>query len=213
MITIPHTIGFKKSVVVRPFCAALIAVLILPFPISAQRGALTRPRDLGQLVEQSALIVRGHVVSARVEPHPELIHLATVVVKFRVQETLKGQPDTDFTFRQYIWDIRDRYDAAGYRKGQEFLLLMNPPTRYGLSSPAGLEQGRFRITRDAQGKRLAVNGHSNAALFRDLEPQMTRKRIGLPPHLSTMVREPTAGPVPLSDLEDLIRSLAAVNSR
>ena len=195
--------------------AALVAVLIVSSPILAQRGVLTRPCDLGHLVERSALIVRGHVVSARVEPHPEFAHLATVVVKLRLLEILKGQPgpDADFTFRQYIWDVRDHYDAAGYRKAQELLLLMNPPTRYGLSSPAGLDQGRFRITRDAQGNRLAVNGHGNAGLFHNLEPQLIRKHIGLSSHLSAMIRSQTGGPISLSDLEDLIRSLVTENAR
>jgi hypothetical protein len=140
--------------------------LALPFvlssPLYAQRGALTRSRNLGELVSQSAVILRGNVISARAEPHPDLTNLWTVVVTLQVRETLKGEAGPTFTFRQFIWDIRDRYDAAGYRKGQDLLLLMNPPTRYGLSSPAGLEQGRFRIQRDGAGRETAVNGHGNA---------------------------------------------------
>jgi hypothetical protein len=174
---------------------------------------LTRPRNLGQLVEQAAVIFRGSVISARVDPHPELTRLTTVVVTLRVRETLKGETGPTFTFRQYVWDIRDRYDATGYVKGQKLLLLMNRPTRFGLSSPAGLEQGRFRILRDAEGRETAVNGHGNAGLFRDLEPQLKRKRITLPPQLATIVSQERAGPVPLGDLKDLVRQLAAVSLR
>lgn len=83
--------------------------------------------------------MRGHVVSARVEPHPEFQNLRTVVVTFQVEEVLKGQADETVTFRQFIWDIRDRYNAAGYRKGQYLLLLMTKPSPYGLSSPVGLD--------------------------------------------------------------------------
>jgi hypothetical protein len=90
---------------------------------------------------------------------------------------------------------------------------MNRPTRFGLSSPAGLEQGRFRILRDAEGRETAVNGHGNAGLFRDLEPQLKRKRITLPPQLATIVSQERAGPVPLGDLKDLVRQLAAVSLR
>lgn len=179
--------------------------------LSAQRGALTRPRNLGELIGQSAVILRGHVVSARAEPHPELTNLWTIVVTLRVREVLKGEAGSTFTFRQFIWDIRDRYDAAGYRKGQELLLLMNPPTRYGLSSPAGLEQGRFRILRDREGRETAVNGHGNAGLFRDLGQQLTRKHIGLTPQLSALVREQPSGPLSLESLRDLILRLSAVN--
>ena len=202
----PTTLGTRAVGVV-------VLALLAAVPLSAQRGTLTRPRNLGQLVEQAAVIFRGSVISARVEPHPELTRLTTVVVTLRVRETLKGETGPTFTFRQYIWDIRDRYDAAGYRKGQELLLLMNPATRYGLASPAGLEQGRFRILRDAEGRLTAVNGHGNAGLFRDLEPQLKRRRIAVPSQLATMVSQERAGPVPLGDLKDLIQQLAAVSLR
>jgi hypothetical protein len=159
------------------------------------------------LVSQAATILRGYVVSAQVEPHPQLAHLLTVVVTLRVEETLKGTVEQTFTFRQFIWDIRDRYDAAGYKKGQHLLLLMNAPTEYGLSSPTGLEQGRFQILRDAQGNELAVNGHGNAGLFRDLAPQLARKGVRLSPQLSARVIEQREGPLPLDDLRELIRQL------
>jgi hypothetical protein len=179
--------------------------------VAGQRGAMTRPRNLAHLVEQASVIVRGHVVSAQVEPHPDLRNLSTVVVTLRVQETLKGQAETTFTFRQFIWDIRDRYDAAGYRKGEELVLLMNAPTRYGLSSPVGLDQGRFRIWRDAEGKAVAINGHGNAGLFADLEPQLKRKHVELSPRLSTLARQHRAGPMSLDDFRDFVRQLAGTH--
>jgi hypothetical protein len=100
---------------------ALAGALLLAAPAFAQRGALTVPRNLIEMSERAADIVRGTVVSARVEKHPELTNLDTVVVTLRVREALKGGAQGSFTFRQYIWDIRDRWDAAGYRKG--FLAL------------------------------------------------------------------------------------------
>jgi hypothetical protein len=198
----------------RSVTRALSAILFLfavAGPLNAQRGALTRTRNLGELVGQSAVVLRGHVVSARVEPHPELTHLWTVVVTLRVEEALKGRVNSTFTFRQFIWDIRDRYDAAGYKKGQELLLLMNRPTRYGLSSPAGLEQGRFRILRDGDGRERAVNGHGNAGLWRDLDRELARKRIELSPQLAALVKQHPSGPIPLDSLRDLIRQIGAVS--
>jgi hypothetical protein len=133
------------------------------------------------------------------------------VVTLRVAETLKGDVEPTFTFRQFIWDIRDRYDAAGYRKGQHLLLLMNPPTRYGLTSPAGLEHGRFRISRDAAGHESAVNGRGNAGLFRGLAAQLDRKRVNLGPRAAAMIRQNQAGPIALDDLRELTRQLQLVN--
>ena len=74
----------------------------------AQRGALTAHRNLAQLTQQSETIVEGMVVSARTEPHPSFTALQTVVVTMRVSRTLKGNPAGTLTFRQFIWDMRDR---------------------------------------------------------------------------------------------------------
>ena len=188
--------------------AAIVAVTAsVPVPLAAQRGALVQSRNLGELVSQSAIIVRGHILSAKVEPHPELSNLSTVVVTMRAAETLKGVVGETFTFRQYIWDVRDRYTAAGYSKGQDLLILINPVTRYGLTSPAGLDQGRFRVSRDAMGREVAVNGRGNAGLFRGLPEQLKSKRLKVAPHLSALVDQQLPGPIALQDLRDLVRGL------
>jgi hypothetical protein len=192
---------------------AAVVVLLLASPLCAQRGAPTRSRNLGELVSQSAVILRGNVISARAEPHPDLTNLWTVVVTLQVREVLKGEAGTTFTFRQFIWDIRDRYDAAGYRKGQDLLLLMNPPTPYGLSSPAGLEQGRFRIQRDRAGRETAVNGHGNSNLFRNLREQLERKQVELTPPAARLIQRQPSGPLPLEGLREAIQQLRSVHLR
>jgi hypothetical protein len=185
--------------------------LLLVSPLAAQRGALTLPRSLDQLVDQATTIIRGHVVSARVERHPTLTNLHTIVVTLRVHQTFKGQAGQTFTFRQYIWDVRDRFDAAGYRKGQHLLLLMNPPTRYGLSSPAGLGQGRFRILLDRQGREYALNGHANAGLFRQMSQRLEKSGRTLQPSLAQLADQHRSGPVQLDDLQNFLRTLARTN--
>src|SRR5919108_234187 len=90
------------------FIASLVVVLSLPGSIHAQRGALTAPQNLAQLTDAAHVIVRGYIWSANFEPHPELPKLRTVVVKVKVFETLKGSAPPLYTFRQFIWDIRDR---------------------------------------------------------------------------------------------------------
>ncbi len=187
----------------------LLVFVALAAPASAQRGGLTVPRNLEQLTERAATIVRGTVLDARVEKHPELSGLDTIVVRLRVRETLKGKSQETFTFRQYVWDIRDRFDAAGYRKGQDLLLLMIAPSRYGLSSPAGLEQGRFRIRRDAAGNETAVNGHGNARLFDGVGAQLAKEGVALSPKSATLVATHRQGPVEVGALMDLIGELVA----
>ena len=118
MSTDTMRLNFRRFLLLVVACASAT-------PAFAQRGAMTVPRNLDQLTDRAADIVRGTVVSAHVEKHPQLTNLDTVVVTLRVRETLKGQANGTYTFRQYIWDVRDRYDNAGYRKGQDLLLLMN----------------------------------------------------------------------------------------
>ncbi len=186
----------------------VFALLFSALPTSAQRGAITLPRNLGELVDQSAVILRGSVISATVEPAPGLGSLSSVVVTLQVREVFKGIANPTFTFRQFIWDVRDRSDAAGYRKGQDLLLLLNAPTKYGLVSPVGIEQGRFRILRDAQGREFAVNGLGNAGLFRDLAPQLQLKGIVLPEGLAALVSAPAPRALHLEDLRELIQRIS-----
>ncbi len=186
-------------------CFLILLACVVAAPVWAQRGAMTVPRNLNQLTDRASDIVRGTVVSARVEKHPEFTNLDTVVVTLRVRETLKGHAQGTFTFRQYIWDMRDHYDAAGYAKGQDMLLLMIAPSPHGLSSPAGMDQGRFRIQRDRSGREVAVNGTGNIRLFDGLQSEVSKEGIALAPAQSSLVGKHRKGPIELSDLTALIR--------
>ena len=163
--------------------------------------------NLEKLASHAEVIVRGQVIRARVEPHPQEKRMWTVVVTLRVEETLKGSLGEEYTFRQFIWDLRDRATAAGYRKGQSLLLLMNKTTPYGLTSPTGLGQGRFQLTRDRAGRQWAVNGYRNAGLFHGLDEDLPRRGIRLPQPLASLVAEHRAGPVARDDLTELIRRI------
>jgi hypothetical protein len=192
----------------RPILLVL-AGLTLVAPASAQQSALTVPRNLQQLTDRSAVIVRGNVISARMEKHPELTNLDTVVVTLRVRETLKGHAGSTFTFRQYVWDLRDRMSAVGYEKGQDVLLMMIAPSRYGLSSPAGMEQGRFRIQRDGSGREYAVNSRNNLRLFDGVGAHFAKEGITPSPAAASLLAKHRSGPVELRELTALIRQLAA----
>jgi hypothetical protein len=167
---------------------------------------MTVQRNLAQLSDRADVIIRGQVLSAKSEPHPELRGLQTIVVTLRVRERLKGNSPDIYTFRQYIWDIRDRYNAAGYRKGQHLLLMMNKPSRFGLTSPVGLEQGRFKITRDATGTTFAVNGRGNVGLFSNVEPQLQQRKVRLSTGAGKMIRS-KHGAVRIEELTEVIRGL------
>lgn len=189
-------------------CLVLFLACLAAAPVLAQRGAMTVPRNLNQLTDRASDILRGTVVSARVEKHPELTNLDTVVVTLRVRDTLKGHATGTYTFRQYLWDIRDNYDAAGYAKGQDMLLLMIAPSPYGLSSPAGMDQGRFRIRRDRSGREFAVNGTGNERLFQGLQADVAKEGVALSPAQASLVATHRGGRIEVRELTALIRQFA-----
>jgi hypothetical protein len=132
----------------------------------------------------------------------------TVLVSMNVQETFKGSAPKSFQFRQYIWDIRDQLDSARYAKGQDLLLMLGPVSKYGLTSPVGLEQGRFRISRDSAGREVAMNGSGNLRLFDSTEQRARARGIKLSARTLALTRQNQAGPLALSDLEEAVRTFA-----
>ena len=173
---------------------------------SAQHSALAAQRSLDVLAERAETIVRGRVMSAKLEPHPQFTNLMTLAVTMQVDSVLKGSAAKTFTFRQYVWDVRSKY-ASNYKKGQELLLLLNKTSEYGLTSPAGMDQGRFDITRGPDGKAMAVNGMGNVGLFKGVQQSAAKKGITLSAKTKALAQGLDSGPVPLADLEDAIRSL------
>jgi hypothetical protein len=203
---------WQKSRMKRYLCGSIVGLAFLTGTLAfAQRGALTASSSLDQLTRQARVIVRGHITSARVEPHPQLSNLMTVVISMSIQQTLKGRAQRTMEFRQYIWDIRDQLDAASYSKGDELLLMLGPVSQFGLTSPVGLEQGRFRVVRDRQGKATAVNGRANRGLFDSTAQRAQTQGIKLPARTTAMLRRPQPGPLPLAELEEAIRAFARGN--
>ncbi len=176
--------------------------------LMAQRGALTAPRNISQLTARSALILRGRVVEAHVERHATVRGLRTVVVTLRSEEVMKGRAGATYTFREVIWDVRDIDDKAGYRKGQQWLLFLNAPNENGLTSPVGLEQGRFKVIERADRKVEVVNGRGNVGLFEGVTQAPEYKASTLSSRAQSMVSTHRQGAVMLDSLREVVRSLA-----
>jgi hypothetical protein len=192
---------------VRRIEIVLSLFLVAAGLVSAQTVSAAHRRTLDELTDEAAFIVHGHVVGVRVEPHPQLHNLQTVVVSMQIDDVLKGDVPREFTFRQFLWDVRSIHDGAGYRKRQELMLFLRPPSSYGLTSPAGLQQGRFAIQRDSAGHVTAVNGDNNIGLFATL-PKAAQRRGAMLPAAALALATQAAGPVPLADLKQAVRSLS-----
>lgn len=175
----------------------------------AQTGTRTLTRSLDQLVDESSVIIRGQVVSAQVQPHSQLKNLLTVVVTINVTNTYKGTQQKSLVFRQYVLS-NDPEDNLGYHKGQELILLLRPASEYGLTSPAGLEQGRFQVQTQKDGQRTVVNGRGNLGLFDHLQEHALVRGLQLSPRSLAVAKSPQQ-PLLVQDLENLIRAFAGAH--
>jgi hypothetical protein len=192
----------------RALPLVLIAVFFLVAPAFSQGGGSTAQADLDQLVQNAESIVRGQVISATVEPHPQFPNLQTVLVTLSVSKVLKGSAGSTLTFRQFLWDARDASVLARYKGAGEVVYFLNPVSHFGLTSPVGLEQGRFRVVHDQKGGRYVVNGRGNLGLFNQVSEKAASRGIAL----SKPVRQMLAGTgskATLESFEAAVQALAA----
>ena len=190
------------------FLLALLLVTFLAGSTFAQTNAITLPRNLDELVTESPNVVQGWITRVTLEPNDRLKNLLMVVVTVQLEDTLRGSAIKTFTFRQAVIDARDQEKRLGYRAGQHVLLLLIKPSEYGLSSPAGMEQGRFRIEQGPNGKLNAVNGLVNIGLFLNL-PVELQQNPSLTVQARQMMAKPSPGPVSLDELKAVIRVIAS----
>jgi hypothetical protein len=172
-----------------------------------QGGGSTAQADLDQLVQSAQNIVRGQVVSARIEPHPQFPNLQTLVVTISVTKVLKGAAGSTLTFRQLQLDTLDASSLAGYKGAGEVLLFLNPVSQYGLTSTVGLEQGRFHVLSDAKGNRYVMNGRGNRGLFSPVSAKATARGITLSRSVQQMLAN-TGEKAALDSFEEAVHVLA-----
>lgn len=176
-------------------------------------GVLADFRNLEQLVEEAGVIVRGRVLSAREERHPEFELMDTVVITLAVTDTMKGSVGGEYTFRQYIPNPEDRGTLLGYKTGMDLVLLLTRPSRYGFSSPAGLMQGVFRIEMDAENRAWVRNGMDNMGLFEGMRERVVGARGELDALTYDRLVAHREGPMLYDDFRSALRILGAGSTR
>ncbi len=186
-------------------------VTLIAGSLQAQRGALVKQRNLSELAERADRIVHAHVIAARVEPHPRYPGLSTVVVTLHVNDTLKGAATQQLTFRQFIWDWRDKQDAAGYRKGRELLLFLNKPNADGLTSPSGMDQGRLDVFHAADGRGVVQPMSASRTFLAGVEASLATRGKTMPPSMRIAMIDGSQ-PIDLSEMKSVVRELAGIRS-
>ena len=197
----------QRAVVVT--LAAVLALACFGTPARAQQGGLTMQVDLARMVDESENVVLARVTNVVAEKHPDFGNLDTVVVTLQVLDPIKGSPGAVLTFRQYVFDIHDRDTKLGYRAGEEVVVMLRRPSQFGLTSPVGLEQGRFRVERDGLNNRMVRNGSDNAGLFGGVDQTSPGLRPRLSQGVQQLVTDHRAGPISYDQFKSFVQNQVA----
>jgi len=163
-----------------PVClAALAAVLLAISPLQAQLMVL--PVNLTYLARRAAIIVQGRVAEVRYESLPGYSNIPTVEVTLNVENMVRGPEGGTYTFREILMGPQAKTGKQGYLVGQRLFLFLPAPSQYGLSSPIGIEQGRFRIARGPSGSETVANELAMRACSRTWSWTRARRAHSSPP--------------------------------
>lgn len=161
-----NTRSFRPLKVVA--LAGLLALFAtLPAPVRASR---VRDLSLTEMAAKAGSIFSGRV--SLVEAASE--HgLPMTRITFEVGEGVKGSPGESLTLTLLGGERPEGlpYRVAGmprFRVGEEWVLLVYPPSEAGLTSPVGLFQGAFRVSTGLAGTRTVVIPGSRRMLMDDL---------------------------------------------
>jgi hypothetical protein len=131
----------------RKFYALAIPALLtgiswsaaLPHPLPSSESSLRR------ITRQSGYIFAGTVVS--VETATSSNSVPTTRITFHVDQAIRGViKGQTLVIHEWagVWE-----SGESYRRGERVLLFLYRPSRLGLTSPVGGQQGRFKL--DANG--------------------------------------------------------------
>jgi hypothetical protein len=164
---------------IAPFALVLVGALLLPQPALATQ---VRELSLAEMARSAGPVFSGRVTAVQ----PDQVHgLPVTRVTFQVVDGLKGVTGgaTTLTFLgggnsgQFT---RIVLGMPTFSVGEDWVMLVYPPSEIGLTAPVGLYQGAFR-----------VNGNQGGGPLRE-EAGLT---VVLPASRSTRANR-TAGDVP-----------------
>mgnify|MGYP000880109906 FL=1 len=182
--------------------AAALALAALAGPAQA---ASVRPLTLDQLIDQSTTVIEATAVANRSERDEKTGFIVTYTT-FAVKDVLKGTAEKTHVIKQIGGVVPGEgmaYKVSGipkFTEGQDYVVFLAGVSTIGFSSPIGLGQGRFMITRGADGAKV-----SNGRDFRSMTAGTDN--LVLPPTTAKALATATV-PVPqmgLDEFKQLVR--------
>jgi len=156
------TLAIRRAFSIYMPMVVLVSIFT-SIPLHSQ--PLVKPVNLVYLAQRADVIVQGRVTEVIHEGMPGYPNIPTVKVTLEVERMLRGPAGDAYTFRQIYLGLHPKTEKQDYRIGQNLLLFLPIPSKYGLSSPIGNEQGRFHITSNGSGSPLVINEIGNIGLF------------------------------------------------
>jgi hypothetical protein len=190
----------------QSLAVALAMLPLILYPHLLQAEFMSLPVDLSYLSQRADVIVQGKIISVSNESLPGYPNIRTVAVTLQVEKMLRGPSTSTYTFRESYLSLRPRGGKQNYQNGQRVFLFLPSPSQIGLSSPVGLDQGRFHIARNAGGAETIVNEVGNAGLFKNVEQKASKQGKKLTPD-QLRTASIKGGPVRLDDFVSLTGSL------
>jgi hypothetical protein len=144
-------------------------------------------------------------------------------VTFDVIQTLKGEPESQVTFRQLGFiegaaglealqmpsDVQvqslDR-DLPHYQVGEESIVFLSAPGGSGITAPVGLGQGKFAVT-ETGGAKTVTNDAGNRGLFIGAEKSSRIKTLSLTSADKSLMKT-NGGAMPYDAFVSLVKKLA-----
>jgi hypothetical protein len=188
--------------------ALLFSLLFCSAPAQAQ--FIVQRVNLAYLTQRADIIVQGRITDVRHVNLPGYPNIPTVEIQLKVENMLRGPDQATYTFREVFLGLRGKEGKQGYKIGQRLLLFLPAPSQYGLSSPVGIEQGRFHIGQNTgESSAMIVNEHGNAGLFKNVENSADKSGIRLTKRQLHTIGT-ASGAVALDDFISLVQSLKSL---
>ena len=136
-------------------CLVLLGLLFVSvLPLQAQ----VRQVDLREMVAASGMIFSGTVTEVRgaMDENGKIVTYTT----FRIEKPIEGVMGGEVTIKLFGGEANGRRMYLAHMRyfsvGERMLVMLYPPSRLGFTSPIGMGQGAWKVTRD--NKVLNVSG-------------------------------------------------------
>lgn len=190
-----------STMIVRILITA--AIIFTGHTVYAQR---TIRMNLEQLVSEAGIIVHGTVKNVETGVDQQTKLIATFVT-IDVTENFFGAPDKIITIKLLGGKSKTKTvklaEMPVFSVGEEVVALFFRPSKYGFTSPVGMEQGKFIVYNDAASKRNIIrNGLNNEQLFTGFKNKSAFAKV------SSLQK--THENIEVADFSNILRSLITI---